>query len=252
MYETLRVNRQDSICHLQLHRPEAGNAINATLIAECRDVLERHRESATVVVLEGLPDVFCSGADFAAVVAGRGVEAGDPGPLYDLWLDLATGPFVTIAHVRGKANAGGIGFVAACDIALADETARFGLSELLFGLLPACVLPFLIRRTGLQKAHYLTLTTQPISSPEAWRYGLVDAYDSRSDDLLRRHLLRLRRLSKPAVARYKHYVSALDPGLTGARGAALAANREVFSDPDNLDAIARFVQTGELPWERGA
>jgi len=62
-----------------------------------------------------------------------------------LWLRLATVRTVTISHVRGKANAGGIGFVAASDIVLADETAQFSLSELLFGLYPACVLPFLIR-----------------------------------------------------------------------------------------------------------
>jgi polyketide biosynthesis enoyl-CoA hydratase PksH len=252
-YECVRVSHEDSICRLQLHRPNARNAIDTALITECRDVLMRYRDSATVIVIEGLPDVFCSGADFAAVAAnGRAGAGRDPSPLYDLWLDLATGPFVTIAHVRGETSAGGVGFVAACDIALADDTARFSLPELLFGLMPACVLPFLIRRIGLQKAHYLTLTTQPISAADALRWGLVDACDRRSDELLRRHLLRLRRLSKTAVTRYKRYMAHSAPGLTACRAAALAANREVFSDPRNLDAITRFVQTGEFPWEKAA
>lgn len=253
MYERVQVSLEDSVCRLRLYRPDAGNAIDSELIGECRDVLQRYRDTVTVLVIEGLPDVFCAGADFAAVAAGgRDGTGGDPGPLYDLWLDLATGPFVTIAHVRGEAKAGGVGFVAACDIALADEAARFSLPELLFGLMPACVLPFLIRRIGPQRAHYLTLTTAPFSAADALRWGLVDACDRHSDELLRRHLLRLRRLSKTAVARYKRYLADTVPGPAACRAAALAANREVFSDPRNRGAIARYVQTGEFPWERGA
>src|SRR5439155_22787849 len=95
-------------------------------------------------------------------------------PLYDLLLQLETGSYITLSHVQGKANAGGIDIVAACDIVLADHAAQFSLSELLFGLFPACVLPFLIRRVGFQKAHYMTLMTQPISAQRAHTWGLVD------------------------------------------------------------------------------
>jgi len=122
-------------------------------------------------------------------------------------LRLATGPYVTIAHVRGTANAGGVGFVAASDIVLADETAQFSLSELLFGLYPACVMPFLIRRIGFQKANYFTMMTKPISAMLACEWGLVDAVEPVSEVLLRRHLQRLRRLSKTAIRRYKTYMS---------------------------------------------
>jgi polyketide biosynthesis enoyl-CoA hydratase PksH len=154
-----------------------------------------------------------------------------------------------VAHVRGKVNAGGMGFVAASDIVLADQTAQFSLSELLFGLFPACVLPFLIRRIGVQKAHYLTLMTKPIGVQEAQAWGLVDAHDADSASLLRTHLLRLRRLSKPAIMRYKRYMHDLDRALQHAKPVALAANREVFSDPENLKGILRFVEQGKLPWE---
>src|SRR5947199_10185114 len=149
-YETIKVQFQESVCFLQIDRPEANNTINGRLVAECNHVLTACEESATVVVLSGSPEVFCFGADFRAIAAkSKLTTAGEqevaPEPLYDLWLRLATGPYVTISHVRGKANAGGIGFVAASDVVLADETAVFSLSELLFGLYPACVLPFLIR-----------------------------------------------------------------------------------------------------------
>jgi polyketide biosynthesis enoyl-CoA hydratase PksH len=208
-YETIKVRFQESICFVKIDRPEANNTINGQLVVECNDVLSVCEESATVVVFSGSPEVFCFGADFKALASKPRASQQDdgPGPLYDLWLKMATGPYVTISHVQGKANAGGIGFVAASDIVLADDTAQFSLSELLFGLYPACVLPFLIRRIGFQKAHYLTLMTQPISAKQAWEWGLADGFEPQSEALLRRHLLRLRRLSKPAIRRYKIYMN---------------------------------------------
>lgn len=251
-YETIEVRFQESICFLQIDRPEANNTINRQLVAECNDVLSACEESATVVVLSGTPKVFCFGADFKAIaVTSKTHEQDvDPGALYDLWLRLTTGPYVTISHVRGKANAGGVGFVAASDIVLADETAQFSLSELLFGLYPACVLPFLIRRIGFQKAHYLTLMAQPISAKQAFEWGLVDAVEPVSEALLRRHLQRLRRLSKTAIRRYKTYINHVSGPLQNLRSAAIAGNREVFSDAANLQAITRYVEQGMFPWEK--
>ena len=252
-YETINVRFEESICFLQIDRPQANNTINGQLVAECNDVLSVCEESATVVVLSGSPEVFCFGADFEAIAnTSEKAEKKDDGPepLYDLWLRLATGPYVTISQVRGKANAGGIGFVAASDIVLADETAQFSLSELLFGLYPACVLPFLIRRIGFQKAHYFTLTTQPISAKQACEWGLVDAFETQSEGLLRRHLQRLRRLSKIAIRRYKSYASRFGVPLQDLKSSAVAANREILSDAVNLHAITRYVKEGVFPWEK--
>ena len=250
-YETIQVHFQDSVCFLRIDRPEARNTINSRLVAECHDVLSDCEESATIVVLSGSPEVFCFGADFKALAGGNGSEQdAGPEPLYDLWLRMATGPYLTIAQVRGQANAGGVGFIAASDIVLADETAQFSLSELLFGLYPACVLPFLIRRVGFQKAHYMTLMTQPIPVKTASEWGLVDAYESSIDPLLRRHLNRLRRLSKPAIRRYKSYMNRINAPLQNLKSEAVAGNLEVFSDPRNLHAITQYVERGIFPWEQ--
>jgi polyketide biosynthesis enoyl-CoA hydratase PksH len=252
-YETIKVRLQESICFLQIDRPGANNTISNQLVAECNNALSACEESATVVVLSGSPEVFCFGADFRALSSrSRRTYAEDEGPepLYDLWLRLATGPYVTISHVRGKANAGGVGFVAASDIVLADETAQFSLSELLFGLYPACVLPFLIRRIGFQKAHYLTLMTQPISAKQAFEWGLVDAFEPSAETLLHRHLQRLRRLPKVAIRRYKNYMSRIGAPLQDLKSPAVAANREVFSDANNLQAITRYIEQGVFPWEK--
>jgi polyketide biosynthesis enoyl-CoA hydratase PksH len=143
------------------------------------------------------------------------------------------------------------------------------LSELLFGFFPAIVLPFLIRRVGWQKAHYMTLMTQPMAVQRAHTWGLVDEYAETSESLLRKHLLRLRHLSKTAIVRYKRYLDELDagqgqacgqetvekglapfPSLRGARSLAVAAHHKEFSDPDNLKGIFRYVEEGLFPWEK--
>ncbi|QGZ37641.1 polyketide biosynthesis enoyl-CoA hydratase PksH [Pseudoduganella flava] len=250
-YDTLRVRLDDDILFLQMHRPQAANAIDDTLVREIGAALHGAEGAAKVVVLEGLPEVFCNGADFNEIGARleRGAPPQDPGPLYDLWHRLATGPFVSVAHVRGRANAGGIGFVAACDVVLCDSKATFSLSELLFGVMPACVLPFLARRIGPARANMMTLMTQPIGAAQALDWGLVDGCEENSDNLLRKQLLRLRRLGADGVARYKRYAASLDDTLRHARPLALQANLEVFSDPANLAKIARYARTGKFPWE---
>ena len=252
-YETLQVRLHSDTCFIRINRPESNNTINDQLIEELGRALDLCEDETRIVVLEGSPEVFCFGADFKAL--SQGFESSshrqgpDPERMYNLWLRLAAGPYVTIAHVRGQANAGGIGFVAACDVVICEERATFSLSELLFGLMPACVLPFLIRRIGCSKAHYMTLMTEPVGARTAQDWGLVDDVAADSANLLRKKLLRLRRLSKTAVRRYKQYLNTLDDSLAAAKAPALAANIEVFSDKANLDKISRYVRTGQFPWE---
>lgn len=251
-YSTLDVTVEDGVCTAVIDRPDAGNTIDARLVEELRAVVARCEredgaEPVRVLVLRGSADVFCAGGDFDAVAAGRAPV--DPESLYDLWQRLATGPFVTVSAVRGRVNAGGVGFVAASDIVLADRSASFALSEMLFGLFPACVLPFLARRVGFQKAHYLTLTTSPVTAETALAWGLVDALDDGLDALLRRHLVRLRRLGRPAIGTYKRYAAGLAGELERGKPAALAANRALFADPEVQRNIRRYVTEMKFPWE---
>ncbi|ODS24091.1 enoyl-CoA hydratase [Candidatus Endobugula sertula] len=259
-YQTLRVRFEvskpdgdEDICFLQLYRPEANNTINDQMVKECIQVIEGCYHRAKIVVIEGLTDVFCFGADFQGMAnsLGTSVSSGEQGPerLYNLWHMLTSGPFVSIAHVKGRVNAGGVGFVTACDLAVADSRAYFSLSELLFGLMPACVFPFLMRRMGFQRAHVMTLMTHPISAKQAQDFGLIDNCSENSETQMHQYLQRLCRLNKVAIQRYKNYISTLDDSLLTAKPYALAANREVFTEPENLKKIARYVNCGKFPWE---
>ena len=255
-FRSIEVRFDGPICHLTLHRPDANNAINGEMIDECTNVIARCERDCAVLVIEGSPDVFCVGADFRAVRdtarTGVGHDADAPDRLYALWDAIGRGSFVSVAHVRGQANAGGVGFVAACDIVLADATARFSLSELLFGIYPACVLPFLIRRIGVQRANYMTLSTLPIGVEQACAWGLVDQQHADSEMLLQRQLARLKRLSKPSIGHYKQYLREIAGDPAEQRAIAVASNKAMHSLPGVVEGIARFVETGRLPWERTA
>lgn len=249
-YETLQVEITENICRVHFDRPNAGNAINAQMVRDFDALLktcEDANSSITILTLQGTPDVYCAGGDFEATAQSS--EPNDPEPLYGLWQRMAAGPFVTISVVEGRANAGGVGFVAASDIVLAGNQATFGLSELLFGLFPACVMPFLIRRIGFQKAHYLTLMTRPVGTEDAAAWGLVDAAGDDVQALLRQHLMRLRHLDKSAITRYKAYMAQSAEILQTQKPLALDANREMFSDPKIRANIKRYVAEMKFPWE---
>lgn len=252
-YETIRVRRQGPVRRVQFNRPEHDNAINDAMIRECHEALDScERDGCGVVLFEGSAEAFCVGADFADFTSAREPDAPseyDPAPLYDLWLRMATGPYVTLSHARGRTNAGGVGFVAASDIVIANTTATFGLSELLFGLYPAMVMPFLTRRVGYQRANYLTLTTRAVDAPQAAEWGLVDRCADSTGPLLAQHLGRLSKLSPDGIARYKRFMNDEIAPIRRHREAAVSANVEIFSDERNLRRIARFVEDGIYPWE---
>jgi len=92
--------------------------------------------------------------------------------------------------------------------------------------------------------------TQPILGKQAFEWGLVDACEPKARRLLRRHLQRLRRLSKNAIRGYKTYMSRITVPLQDVKSMAVAANREIFSDAGNLQAITRYVEQGIFPWEK--
>ena len=92
--------------------------------------------------------------------------------------------------------------------------------------------------------------TQPIPVNKACSWGLVDAYEEKSENLLRKHLLRLKLLTKNAIMRYKSYINKITHPLGQLKELAIKANLEVFSDPQNINGIKNFVETGIFPWEK--
>ncbi|MDJ1172318.1 enoyl-CoA hydratase/isomerase [Roseofilum sp. BLCC_M154] len=251
-YQTLKISDQGVVQRIQLYRPEANNSINSQLTIELLSALQaaEAEEVVKVIILEGLPDVFCTGMDFGEVATAQELDPkGRYNAYYDILKQMSQSSKVILSVVRGKVQAGGVGLVAASDLVIADETATFVLSELLFGLLPACVLPFLIRRVGFQKAYRLALTTQTISASEAEKWGLIDEYGSSTNQLISKYIRRLKYLPSSGVKELKNYISQL--WIVQAETQDLAVN-EIFrliTEPTVQEKIKRFQQEGLFPWQ---
>ncbi len=251
-YQTIKVNHQPAVLRIQIYRPEANNSVNEQLIQELWSVYQAAEVDSTikVVIMEGLPDVFCTGMDFQEVteVKERDSKANAEAS-YKIFKHMCQSSKVFVSLVRGRVQAGGVGVVAASDIVIADETATFVLSELLFGLLPACVLPFLIRRVGFQKAYRLALTTQQISASEAYSWGLVDEYGSDTNKLLSQYVRRLRILPSSGVKELKDYINQLWIIKEETQNLAVNKLSSLVENPDIQEKIKRFQQEGLFPWQ---
>jgi enoyl-CoA hydratase/carnithine racemase len=159
-------------------------------------------------------------------------------------------PRPVVAAVRGSVRAGGVGLVSACDVVVASEQSTFELSEALFGLIPANVLPFLLGpRLALQKARYLVLTARRLSAGEARGIGLVDEVypPAELERGVRELLRRMLRTSPEASAQAKAFTRELvSLGPAEARSRAQEKLAELLEDPRTLGAIRAFAE-GQAP-----
>ncbi|MFL0802938.1 MAG: enoyl-CoA hydratase/isomerase [Agarilytica sp.] len=251
---TLSVRVAHPICYIKFNREKSSNAINQTLISEFHKTLDYCEDKVTIIVIEGSPAAFCVGMDFKDmienIIASDSIPD-DAAPLFTLWQRLAEGPFITISHLEGKVNAGGIGFVSASDIVISRPDVTFSLSEMLFGLIPACVLPFLNQRVGEKRSAYMAMTTWPLGAKKMYEWGLVDHIDAQSNRALGKHLSRVSKISKTAIIQLKTISKQLrSDNYEDHISFATNLNRAVFSNKDNLENIRRYVDHGLLPWEK--
>ncbi len=251
-YETLKVSLQSGILTIQIDRPEANNSINGTLMEEFMKVLAISERDNTikVLIIEGNKECFCTGMDFntVQVEVPEATLRANANAYYTFLKSITLCSKIVVAKVDGKVNAGGIGIVAACDIVMASERATFGLSEALFGLLPACVMPFLIRRIGIQKAQWMTLMTQGISAKRAFEIGLVDEVSASVEEALMRVLHRLVRIETETTLLVKDYITKLWTINEETQHLAVETFTDVMQSKSVQNNISNFVNNGKLPW----
>jgi enoyl-CoA hydratase/carnithine racemase len=160
-------------------------------------------------------------------------------------------PLPVACLVQGEVKAGGVGLACACDIVVATEAASFELGEVLFGLIPANVLPYLLAlRVPPQKARYLVLSSMRITAAEALRLNLVDELlpsAQAAERRLREIFGRLLRSSPRALSQAKEFTAELI-GRTPGQAAALARRRllRLLRDPEALQGVKAF-RDGDLP-----
>ena len=187
---------RDSIATVTLNRPDIHNAFDETLIANLTAAFVSLDDNpdVRVVVLAGAGKSFCAGADLNWMkrmsAFGHEENLADANALAAMLRSLYALSKPTIARVSGAAYGGGVGLVAACDIAIAVPEATFALSEAKLGLIPATIGPYVIEAIGARQARRYFLTAERFDASEARRIGLVheiaaaDTIDARINALI--------------------------------------------------------------------
>ena len=179
MSNSLNISTHNSVHTITLSRPEVRNAFNDEVILELKNAFLAVAQNASVrcVVLAAEGSAFCAGADLnwmrRMADYTRADNLADASVLAAMLRAIYECPQPTIARVQGDVYAGGMGLVAACDMAVSVDSAHYCLSEVKLGLIPATVSPYVIRAMGARAAHRYFLTAERFSAQEAHRIGLV-------------------------------------------------------------------------------
>ena len=179
MSDTVLLARSGSAARITLDRPRVHNAFDDALIAELTAVLEAvaRDDGVRVVVLTGNGASFSAGADLhwmrGMAAADAEANRADSLRLAKLMRTLNFLPKPTIARVNGAAYGGGVGLVACCDIAIGVEGAKFALSEVKLGLVPAVISPYVVAAIGARHARRLFLSGEVFEAEHAARIGLL-------------------------------------------------------------------------------
>ena len=233
------VSRRAGVAEIRLDRAEVHNAFDAALIAELTAALRQVDADPGVraVVLTGNGTTFSAGADLTwmrgMAQAGEAENRADSERLAELMRTLNFLSKPTIARVNGSAYGGGVGLVACCDIAIGVDAAKFSLSEVKLGLVPAVISPYVVAAIGARHARRLFLTAEVIEAGEAVRIGLLHQSVSAGE-------------LDEAVNRQLHWLSKGGPvaqreaKLLALRMSGMQAQAQAAVDSENAALIARL------------
>ena len=254
--EFVRLSVSSGVATVTLDSPHNRNALSSTLLAQLEGHLDTAiaDDGARLVVLTGAGPVFCSGADLKERGSGTPSQGG-PGGLVAILKKILNSPKPVIARVNGPTRAGGIGLVAACDIAVAVDSATFAFSEVRIGVIPAMISVVVLPKLGQARTRELFLTGDTFSATDAVQFGLLnaaapadqldEAVDHYSDSILKG--------APAALDGCKRLVREV-PGMDLDAAFALTAkwSAEFFSSEEAREGMAAFAEKRPPRWAETA
>src|SRR5882724_3165517 len=244
MPDSLDIAIDHRVARITLNRPSLHNAFDDALIVKLTDALVQldRDPQLRVVVLTGNGASFSAGADLnwmrKIAKASEAQNRADSERLATLMRTLNFLSKPTVARVNGAAYGGGVGLVTCCDIAIAADTAKFGLTEVKLGLVPAVISPYVIAAIGVRHARRFFVTGEIFDAAEAARIGLVHQTVTmpQLDDAVERTLYWLGQGGPQAQREAKHLALRV--------GSATAASAQSI-DVENAALIARLRASAE-------
>jgi methylglutaconyl-CoA hydratase len=248
------------VASLVLNRPEVHNAFDDVLIGRLTDALTALSENDDVRVVKvvGRGKSFSAGADLnwmrRMADYSREENLEDARKVAHMLHTLANFPRPTIAVVHGHAFGGGVGLIACCDIAVAGDNARFSLSEVRLGLIPATISPFVIEAIGARQARRLFLSAERFDANTAMRLGLVHEVSSADslDDAVETFVAQLLENGPHAMAAAKRLVAAvahrpIDENVLADVAERIALQR---ASEEGREGVAAFLDKRPPAWIR--
>jgi methylglutaconyl-CoA hydratase len=247
------------IATVTLNRPDKRNALNASLVKELIRYLNdlAMDERIRVVILTGAGNVFSAGADLQALQQLKSAtfddNLNDSRLLAELFTTMRTVPFIILARINGHAIAGGGGLVAASDLAIASERARFGFTEVRIGFVPALVNVLLEDRMPGIHRRDLFLSGRLVDAKTARDMGLIHRVVSEQDldgQVQEQAAELARNTSRTAVARTKSLLNGPPDAFRKRMEAAAHLNAEARGDAECQAGISAFLDRVDAPWVR--
>lgn len=179
----IRLEPRGPVLHLWLNRPELRNAVSAQMVSEILAAFAAiaHDRSVRVVVLRGAGGSFCAGGDIKSM--STAADPPPPGAADDLrdsnrrfgqmMETVNAAPQAVIAAVEGYAMGGGFGLACVADVTIAAADARFAMTEVTLGVVPAAISPFVVKRIGLTAARRFAVSGARLSGAEACAIGVA-------------------------------------------------------------------------------
>jgi len=253
----VEVERTGKVARLWLNRPEVHNALSPELCAALDQALHElgHDDAVRVIVLGGRGPSFCAGADLAAMKASAAASfdfnLAEAQRLGGMFAALADCPKPLVARIHGSVFGGGVGLACACDVSVASEDARFGLTEVRLGILPALISPYVIRRLGDARARELMLTGERFDARTALEYRMIQRLvpAGELDAAVEERVSELLKGAPHAQARIKMLLELwADSTWEEYRAALPRALAEVRSGDEARDGLASFFEKRKPGW----
>ncbi len=247
------------VATLSLARADKHNALSAAMITELGDFAAALAADAAtrVVVLTGAGTSFCAGGDLGWMreqfSASREQRMAEAGRLAGMLRALNELPQPLIGRVQGQAFGGGVGLMSVCDVVVAVDSARFGLTETRLGLIPATISPYVVARMGEGMARRVFMSARLFSAEEARVLGLVarvvtaDALDEAVEQETKPYLA----AAPGAVAAAKALARALGPRIDDAViEDTIRRLADAWEQPEAREGVAAFFEKRKPNWAR--
>ncbi len=180
MTDVVLTARHGAALRVTINRPERRNAVNEQVcagIAAALDAAEGEPDIRAVVLTGAGERAFCAGGDLKPGADGAPfvMDPADPNNfIVRLFRRMEQCRLPIVARINGDAMAGGFGLLCACDLAVARDTARFGVPETRIGLFPMMILPYLMRIVPRRRLLELCITGELMDATEAHRLEVLN------------------------------------------------------------------------------